>query len=286
MLSIDDLKGEFDPSWGWMKNPNIAFAPNARGEMYSQYVQLFRDRYLENGDVNIAKKQAANQLKKVWGVTNINGTEGMTGGGVVMQFPPERSPAYDGIENFSDKYAHHAIETIKAETGKDVKRESLRIVPIPGVTAGQFKKGDTPQYSLMWQDENGLVQALQPGKAFAVTAEALRATQTQQRQAAFERAAAGHDAGQSYRDSEMAAFMPPSGGEDGVPEPDKPREILPGIGDVAAPGGVLPDVADAGEKSSEPYRSYWQSGRGGSGFRAAVSPPDRAPSRTEIAEKK
>jgi hypothetical protein len=190
--SINDLRSQFDPSaFGWMQNPQVDFAPKGRAELYAQYAEQVKENYLQTGDWSLAKKLAGNTVKRAWGVTNVNGSAGITGGGVVMMYPPERAPAYAGIENVSEKFAQHAIETIKTETGKDVKRESLRIAPIPRVTAAQYKSGEPPQYFLSWQDENGNVQTINPDsrKAFWVDPAALRQAQQAKREPALDRAA-------------------------------------------------------------------------------------------------
>jgi GH24 family phage-related lysozyme (muramidase) len=203
-LTVNDLRSQFDTSvLGWAFNPQIEFSPTGRAELYSQYAEQVKERYLETGDWSLAKKQAGETVKRVWGVTNVNGSAGFTGGGVVMQYPPERAPAYAGIENVSDKFAAHAIETIKAETGKDVPRSVLRIAPVPSVTARQYKGNEAPQYFLSWQDEKGNVQMLSPGKAFVVDPKALRQAQTAARQAGFERAVEGSLAADPVRQSTM-----------------------------------------------------------------------------------
>jgi hypothetical protein len=186
-LDISDLSGAFDQSWGWARNPEVGFDPAARQSMYAQYAEQVKERYLETGDMGVAKKQAADQLKKTWGVTNINGTQGMTGGGVVMPYPPERAPAYAGIENVSTMIAEQAVGAIKAESGADIQRSGLRLMPIPGVTAQAYKSGQPVPYQLSWTDANGVVHMLNPGRAFVADPKAMRDAQTAKRAEGFDK---------------------------------------------------------------------------------------------------
>jgi hypothetical protein len=104
-LSIDDMRSAFDTSW-WPGSPQVEFTPEARQSAYSDYVEMFRDKYLETGDADLSKVQAAKQLKKVWGVSQISGKD------VVMRFPPDRAPAMAGIEDPAGKIALQAQEAI------------------------------------------------------------------------------------------------------------------------------------------------------------------------------
>lgn len=178
-LSVDDLRSAFDDSW-WPGRPAVGFDPKTRQAMYSDYVEHFRELYLENGDVDLSKSLAQKQLKRVWGVSKVNGSD------VVMRYAPEKAPAYQGIENVSVKIADQAIAAIKEETGQDVTRAQLRLSPIPqGRTSMAFWRGEPPPYLLSWQDKNGVVHSLNPGRAFVADMAMLRAAQTGTREAEF-----------------------------------------------------------------------------------------------------
>jgi hypothetical protein len=174
-VTIHDVRGAFDESW-WPGTPNIGFTPEMRKEMFGHYVELFRDFYSQNGDIGKSKALAASQLKRNWGVTRVNGSD------IVMPFPPEKAPAYAGIENAADLIAEDAVLTIKAETGQDVKRGQLRLMPLPGArTAQAFVTNDAPGYVLGWQDDNGLLHIVNPQKAFVADPKVMRQRQTDQR---------------------------------------------------------------------------------------------------------
>ena len=160
-VSIDDLRGAFDDSWlGWRANPKVGFAPEPRQEMYNTYVEQFKKFYLENGDISLAKKLAADSLKKTWGVSTVNGSN------VVMPYPPEKSPRFANMENASELIADQAIAAVKEETGQDIKRDALQFKIIPAVTAAAYKAGQPTLYQIFWTDKNGVVQSLNPGRVF------------------------------------------------------------------------------------------------------------------------
>jgi hypothetical protein len=125
-VGIGDIESAFDASWaGLARNPSVGFDPGQRQKMFAQYSELVKENYLENGDMTLSKALAANTFKKTWGVSNVNGSAGWSGGGVVMQYPPERSPAMAGVENASELIAKSAIADIQAELGRVAKPNGL-----------------------------------------------------------------------------------------------------------------------------------------------------------------
>ena len=181
-VSVDDARAAFKTSWIGFK-PQVGFSPDERQSMYADYVQGFRDAYLENGDVGKSKAIAADRLKKTWGVTSVNGSA------VVMRYAPEGSPAYAGIDDVSGRIASHAIKAIKDEAGVDVTRDQLRIAPVTGgATSSAYWQGRPPPYLLAWQDKAGVVHTLNPGRAFVADPSAMRAEIAEKRRTEFDKA--------------------------------------------------------------------------------------------------
>ena len=159
-LSVDDARKAFDTSW-WPGKPQLGHGPRERQAMYADYEQAFRDAYSDNGDVGKSKALAADKMKKTWGVTNVNGSE------VIMRFPPERAPAFNGIDNLPERFSSQAIRAIRDESGQTVDRSQLRIDVVPnGRTAQAYWSGQSPPYMLTWQDKDGVLHMLNPGRAF------------------------------------------------------------------------------------------------------------------------
>ncbi len=186
-VSVDDMRGAFDTSW-WPGKPAVEFTPEARKGAYSDYTELFREKYMETGDVDLSKKLASEQMKKVWGVSKVTGSD------VVTRFPIDRAPALSGIDNPADKIAAQAIDAIKATTGADIKRDRIMFAPLPGgQTARPYVAGEPAPYMLSWFDKNGTLQSLNPGKAFVADPAKMRADITAEHKRGFDAARAASD---------------------------------------------------------------------------------------------
>jgi hypothetical protein len=168
--------------------PAVEFNPAARSIARSDYAELVKEKYLEHGDMSRAKAQAQAQMKKVWGVTSVNGSA------TVVRFPPENAPAYAGIPDVSQRIAEQAIADIKEQTGQDVDRGKLMIAPVMGgQTAQAYTAGRAPPYMISWIDKNGTLQTLSPGKAFVADPDRMRAAISDQRRTDLDRARQGAD---------------------------------------------------------------------------------------------
>lgn len=173
-LSDGDIRKAFD-EWPWFvpgTKPALTFNPEMRQRAMGDYEASFRDNFLRNGDTALSKTLAQQEMKRTWGVTSINGS------GTVMKFPPERSPAYAGIENPGDLIASQAIAAIKELNGVDVDGSKIQLDEVKS-TAERFVRGEPPTYVLSYTDKNGHVQVI-PKQFFADPA-AMRAEQTVKR---------------------------------------------------------------------------------------------------------
>jgi hypothetical protein len=178
-LALSHLESAFDPAPWWPGQPTIGQDPETRRAMFSDYTELFRERYMESGDAASAKTLAAAQLKRVWGVTSVNGAD------IVSRYPPESAPGLFGLENPSEAIAAAALSDIEAETGMAAKREDLRLLPIPSLTADAWKTGRPVPYLLFWRDADDIVHTLDAGRAFTADPAVLRSEQTRLRAEAF-----------------------------------------------------------------------------------------------------
>lgn len=148
-VSVSDLASAFNEStigklsFGLLGKPAADFTPEGRKVAYSDYVESFRDHYMETGDVSLSKKLAGNDMKKVWGVSELNGAS------TIMRYPPEKAPAYLGIPNVAASIAMQAQDEIAKATnpnyrGRDfVAKPTTETVPV-GPTAADDMGGAGP----------------------------------------------------------------------------------------------------------------------------------------------
>lgn len=197
-LSVSDLGNAFDQSYVPFNDPNIGFNPAQRDSMFKDYAEIAKDHYMQTGDWDLSKKLAVGELKKVWGETRVNGKP------VVMRYPPERAPGMAGIENPSEAIALQARGDIEIATGKIVPRDRIQLAPIPGLTAQAFKAGKPTPYMLSWQDDNGVIHTLNPGKAWVADPVAAKVAQSEQRKAGLETVTAERAPSQARVDQRRA----------------------------------------------------------------------------------
>lgn len=153
-LKDGDIRSAFDPSFlGLAPNPRLAFSPETRQRAMGDYEEVFREKFAANGDVALSKKLALEDMKKVWGVSSVSGSK------TVMKYPPERSPAYVGVENPSEHIAAQAVSAIKELNGVDVDRSKIRLDEVKS-TGQRFMMGEPPTYVLSYVDKNGHVQTI------------------------------------------------------------------------------------------------------------------------------
>lgn len=174
-LKPEDIRSAFDPSFlGLAPNPQLTFNPEMRTRAMGDYEEIFRENFAKNGDVALSKTLAQDEMKKTWGVTLVNGSK------TVMKYPPERSPAYQGIENPSEHIAAQAVSAIKELNGTDVDRSKIRLDEVKN-TGERYMRGEAPTYVLSYTDKNGHVQTIP--KQFYADPNLMRDEQTVKRAA-------------------------------------------------------------------------------------------------------
>lgn len=205
-LSVDDISKAFDTTpLNPFQSPAVGLNPKVQGEMWTTYVELWRENYNKNGDVGLSKTLALDQLKRTWGVTMVNGSE------TVMPYPPEKVFGVDGLGdyngdiNVSDAIADLAMTSIRQRyvlpsgvdgvalagdvidlsTAPEIDRSTLQFIPLPGVTAGSFKAGKPTPYFLWWMNADGTPGHLMPGEGFMVDPADIKRRMTEMRAEKF-----------------------------------------------------------------------------------------------------
>jgi hypothetical protein len=247
--STTDLQKAFNENWTRFGRPAIDFTEGAKAAAFADYAELFKSKYLETGNVDLAKAQAIEQLKKIWGVSHLNGT----GSGTLTRYPPERAPAYSGIPDVAARIADEAVEAIKAETapsgpqlergapeGTAIARDKIVLIPTPGgETAQAYMSGQPVPYLLSWFDKDGHLQMLNPGKAFVFDGRKARERMSEERRAGLARAVEGTGA-LAQGLGQAPADIPVTGTEPASPPG---ASASPAAGPAIAPSGPPLDHA-------------------------------------------
>jgi len=181
-LENEDIASFFDDSiLGWRSNPEVGFNEAQRLGIQAEYLAIAEEQFYQvGGNPELAKNRAREELKRLYGVTEIAGRK------VVMKHPPERYwPAMPGSDPFGyvrDQIAEELSQFIDDETlggwfpseearkaglpamRKEAVLNSLIVVSTPETDA-MIKAGQMPAYFVGYVDPNGNIQTI-PGKLF------------------------------------------------------------------------------------------------------------------------
>lgn len=183
-LENEDLGAMFDESWLPFNDPEVGFTEGERLGIQAEYLAIAEEQfYLTNGNVDLAKNRATEEMKRLYGVTDLSGRS------TVMKHPPERYwPAMPGSDPFgyareqiADEFAQFISDddiglssaitgggVLSAEGMAERKRsmvlDSLIIRATPETDA-MVKAGKMPAYFVGYVDPNGNIQTI-PGKLF------------------------------------------------------------------------------------------------------------------------
>jgi len=162
-----DLASEFDtgvlgaaPSMG--ANPAQALGIQA------EFMAIAEDQFYQaNGDPEIAKNRAVEQMKRLYGPSSF-GVEGnkfdMMGRSksVLMKHPPEMYWPKDSGDGDPLQYAKTQLWQDVSGFDPEHQEGSIQLITT-SETDAMVKRGEMPAYSVLWKDKNGVIQTL-PGK--------------------------------------------------------------------------------------------------------------------------
>lgn len=179
-----DLAGEFDDSlFGLKSNPSLGLTPSQELGIRADFLAIAEDQfYAKNGDPDLAKNAAIEQMKTLYGVTEFGGTKAL------VKHPPEKywPKSILGTTQSSGIFDPQAVPTLeyaRKQLMDDVKQfapdadtSQVQLVTIPETDA-DVKAGRLPGYGVIWKDTQGQWQTL-PGKVWRP--DISKATQFQQ----------------------------------------------------------------------------------------------------------
>lgn len=153
----EDIASIFNDSW-FRSNPDVGFSEGQKLGIQAEFIAIAEDQfYAANGDPDVAKNRAIEQMKRLYGVTE------MTGRKVVMKHPPERYWPKFGIADAAQSlsYPSQLRDDVKAMSPA-ADLDSIQLVTTPETDA-MVKRGEVPGYAVLYKDANGVMQTI-PGK--------------------------------------------------------------------------------------------------------------------------
>ncbi len=217
-----DLGSVFDDSsLGWRSNPNVGFTEGQAAGIAADYLSIAEEQfYATGGNTELAKARANEEMKRVYGVSEITRAK------TVMKLPPEKvwpamwapgdpygyikeqlvndiavafpddqllNPKKDeGGTAYRGKVGGREVY-IRDESGlkeyrdlaKDTILNRLVFVTTPTTTA-EYKQGQLPGYTILYKDDNGVLQDPFYGKQWRPDLAAVKQAQEQRVERAYD----------------------------------------------------------------------------------------------------
>jgi len=240
-----DIGAMFDDSFmGWRSNPNVGFTEGQAAGIAADYLAIAEEQfYLTSGNTDLAKSRAEQEMKRLYGTSEIGGSK------TIMKYPPEKY--WPGMPGESDPYAYAKDQLIndlaeafpddpllnpkKSGTGfvgtvdgrtVDIRDESglpeyrnmvrdtalSRIVLVATPETGaEAKSNQLPGYTVLYKDENGNLQTLY-GKQWRPDPQAVVSGSRRQQQDRMGRAEIYQQTGQGVADYLAGGEIPMGAG--------------------------------------------------------------------------
>ncbi len=180
----EDVGALFDDSILPFNDPKVGFNEAQAFGIKADFLAIAEEQfYLANGDPTVAMNRAKQEMKRIYGVTEITGSK------VVMKHPPERYWPQERPEGFGQKVFGNSFDWAIRQLGDDiyaidkdvpktvemtsnadgtqnftarVDLSKVQFVTTPE-TDKMVKRGEMPAYQVMYTDKNGVLQTI-PGK--------------------------------------------------------------------------------------------------------------------------
>jgi hypothetical protein len=160
----ENLAEVFDESWMPFNDPDIGFTEGQALGIQAEYQAIAQEQFFQaNGNADIARNRAKEEMKRLYGVTNL------TGRPVVMKHPPERywpknTASEGGVFGIGADPLGYAKTQLFAEiAGRDAEFDpnSVQFITTPA-TEQMIKRGEMPGYAVFYTDKDGVIQTF-PG---------------------------------------------------------------------------------------------------------------------------
>lgn len=165
-LADVDLSAQFKDGGMFTGAPALGLDPMQEAGIKADFIAIAEDQfYSANGNADLAKNRALEQMKTLYGVSRLSGAA------TVVKYPPERywpkedstgGPLGIGADSFS--YVRTQLYVDVEKSDPNFQPGTMQLVTTPE-TEADVKAGRLPGYSVLWKDANGNLQTL-PGKVW------------------------------------------------------------------------------------------------------------------------
>lgn len=290
-----DIGAIFDDSvLGWRSNPNVGFTEGQAAGIAADYLAIAEEQfYATGGNTELAKSRANQEMKRLYGVTEIGGSR------TIMKYPPEKF--WPSMPGASDPYAYAKDQLIddlaaafpddatlnpkkngsgfvgsvagrtvdiRDESGladyrKMVKDDVLSRVILVATpeTGAEVKSNQLPGYTVLYKDEQGNFQTLY-GKQWRPDPKAVTDAARQQQADRLGRAQIYQQTGQGIADFLQGGEIPMGAGQAwDNPEAQQTVPPQPQVPAAPVPNTPTPTIqGDLSQQRSELFQNARNSG--------------------------
>jgi len=192
-LAVFDVTGALDTSILPFTDPDAGLTMDQQTAIMSDYAKIAEEKFIiAGGDADLAKKLALADMSKLYGVSEVSGSD------TVMKFPPEKYyPAVGGDHAYIRAAALADIKTVAPDA------ENVMLTPTKE-TADDIRLGRPPRYGILYQRPDGVWDQI-PGQRFSIPADELSRQIGEERQMQLDSARRTNAAAIETQDREAEA---------------------------------------------------------------------------------
>lgn len=288
-----DIGAMFDDSFmGWRSNPNVGFTEGQAAGIAADYLAIAEEQfYLTSGNTELAKSRAEQEMKRLYGTSDIGGSK------TIMKYPPEKY--WPGMPGESDPYAYAKDQLIndlaeafpddpllnpkksgsgfvgtvdgrtvdiRDESGLPEYRNMVRDTALSRIvlvatpeTGAEAKSNLLPGYTVLYKDENGNLQTLY-GKQWRPDPQAVVSGARRQQQDRLGRAEVYQQTGQGVADFLVGGEIPMGAGA-AWDNPEAQQTVPAPASSAPVPTTVSPTIQSGlQDQRSQLFQNAQQSG--------------------------
>lgn len=155
-IESQDIGAMFDTTLTPFDTPSLGINESQALGIQADYLAIAEEQFFQtNGNVELAKNRAQEEMKRLYGVSSLSGSN------VVVKHPPERYwPVVNGDTTL--QYAKTQLYQELYAIDPGIADSKIQLVTTPATDA-MIKRGEMPAYAVFYQDKNGNYQTM-PGK--------------------------------------------------------------------------------------------------------------------------